>query len=144
MAHYTLNVLPDPTVAVLNYLKSLTEVTNLVHADHIMTQIPLVPDYPYILVQQAGGKGIWPAIEDVALQIDVVGDTQERNNHIARTVRAAIWAIANDIVSVTSDSVTTSVTLVKGMEETAPAWMPDLVTVPPLSRYTARYAVTLH
>ena len=144
MAHYTLNVLPDPTLAVITYLQSISQVTNLVASDHILTQIPLSPSYPYIFVQQGGGRGIWPAIEDASIQIDVVGGTQQVCNLIARTVRAAIWAIANDVVSFTSNSVTITVALVKGEDEVAPSWMPDLVSNPALSRYTARYAITLH
>ena len=144
MAHYTLDVLPDPTLSVISYLKSISEVTALIAGDHILTAIPTKPDYPYILVQQAGGKGNWPAIDVVAIQVDVLGGTQSRCNHIARTVRAAIWAIANDSVTVSSDGSTLTVVLVKGEDESGPSWMPDMVPVPPLSRYTARYAVTLH
>ena len=144
MGHYTLNILPDPTLAIINYLGNISEVTTLVAADHILTKIPTSPSYPYVLVQQAGGKGNWPAIDEVSIQIDVLGDTQERCNLIARTVRAAIWAIANDVISVTSNGTTSMAVLVKGEDETAPSWMPDMKPVPPLSRYTARYAVTLH
>ena len=144
MAHFTLDVLPDPTLAVIAYLQSISQVSSLVPADHILTAIPLNPTYPYILVQQGGGRGIWPGIEDASIQIDVLGGIQEMCNLIARTVRAAIWAIANDIVSITSNSSTVSVALVKGEDEVAPSWIPDLVPNPPLSRYTARYAITLH
>ena len=144
MAHYPLKVLPDPTLAVITYLSSLSEVTSLVAADHILTKIPVSPTYPYILVQQAGGKGNWPGIDEVAIQIDVIGGIQELCNLITRTVRTAIWSIANDVITVTSNNVTSTAILVEGKDESGPSWMPDMEPVPPLSRYTARYAITLH
>ena len=136
MAHLPLSVLPDATLGVIQYLRSLTEITALVASDHILTQIPVTPTYPYILVQWAGGRGIWPALDEPSIQIDVLGGTQVMCNQIARTVRAGIWAIANDIVA--------AGILVSGFDEMPPAWMPDMVSVPPLSRYTARYRVILH
>ena len=137
MAHYPLDVLPDPSLAVLEYLRSVPQVlAQVADAEHILTQIPENPSYPYILVQQAGGRGMWPALDKPTIQIDALGGDQPTCNTIARTVRAAIWAIANDI--------TAAGVLVEGADEVAPAWIPDMSVVPPISRYTARYSVILH
>jgi hypothetical protein len=130
-------VLPDAKLAVIEYLSSITAVTTLVPATNILTKVPLTGvTYPYILVQWGGGNGIWPALDEPAIQIDVVGDTEFNCGKIARTVRAVIWAIANDTVA--------AGVLVSGADEMSPTWMPDNVANPPLSRFTARYRIILH
>lgn len=136
MAHTPLDVLPDANLAVIQYLRSLTQITTLVASDHIISQIPTVPSYPYILVQLAGGQGVWPGLDKPTVQIDCMGGLQEDANLIARTVRAAIWAISNDVV--------TEGILASGFDEMPPSWMPDMSVTPPISRYTARYKVILH
>ena len=129
-------VLPDATLAVIQYLRLRTELMALIASDHIVTKIPTSPTYPYVVVQWGGGNGIWPAIDDAAVQIDSVGGTKVQCGQIARTVRACIWAIANDIVP--------AGVLSSGADNMAPAYIPDTVPVPPLPRYTARYSVLLH
>lgn len=131
-------VLPDPTLATIQFLRTITQLTALTPLTKIVSELPNNPDYttPYVIVQHAGGSGIWPAIEDAAIQIDVVGGLKILCGQVTAVVRAAIWAIANDIVP--------AGVLSSGVDEMAPAWMPDTVMIPPTPRYTARYRILLH
>lgn len=130
-------VLPDPLLAIIRYLRTISEVTALISADHILTAIPAqATDFPYIIVSWGSGAGQWPAIDHPSIQVDVLGGSRELCNQIARTVRAAVWAIANDVIDGT--------VLVSGEDLTSPQWLPDTTFTPPLSRYTARYRLTIH
>jgi hypothetical protein len=130
-------VMPDPLLAIRQYLISKTEITTLVPATNIVTQIPAVnPTYPYVILSWGGGLGIWPGIDEPSIQIDVVGGTKIVCGQIARTIRAAIWAIANDIVA--------AGVLVSGTDEMPPSWLPDPTSIPPQPRYVARYRILLH
>jgi hypothetical protein len=132
-----LRVQPDAVLAVIEYLRGVSELTALVPAAKIVSAIPAQGTaYPYIVVQRAGGTGVWPAFDRPSIQIDAVGGTKYECGHIARVIRAAIWAIANDVVD--------AGVLVSGTDEVAPQWFPDTVPTPPLSRYVARYSVLLH
>ena len=126
----------DDELALLQYLRSRTEVTTLVSAANIILDLPPNPVYPYILVLRAGGSQILPDIDDTALQVDVLGPTRGTSKRLALMVRAAILAIANDVVP--------EGVLCSAIEEIAPQWMPDTIPVPPQPRYTARYRVILH
>lgn len=140
-----LAIFPDEKLAVIQYLRLRTEITTLTAAGKILTQIPASPNYstPYIIVQRAGGTSIWPAIDEPSMQIDVVGGLLSGGGmdevlcgQVARAVRAAILAIANDIVP--------AGVLSSGHDEVALQWMPDTVSVPTIARFTARYRVILH
>jgi hypothetical protein len=134
---YPIRVLPDAVLCVLQYLRSKTVVTSLISADKIVTTIPASgTSYPYVLVQLMSSDGMWPAMDRASFQVDVVGGTKADNYTLARSIRAAIWAIANDTVS--------AGVLVSASEEVGPQWMPDMIPTPPLSRYTARYSVIVH
>ena len=133
---YPVYVQPDATLAVIQYLRLRTELTALLPAASIVTEIPTSPTYPYVVVQLAGGSGIWPALDEPAMQIDVVGGTKALCGQIARTIRACIWAIANDTVS--------AGVLSSGWDQMPPAYIPDTIPTPPLPRYTARYSVICH
>lgn len=133
-------VLPDPTLALIQYLRARSEVTALVPSARIISQINPAPVYPLVVVTSAGSgsEGIWPAVDDAALQVDAYGTDQANSFLIARTIRAAVWAINNDIVA--------AGVLTSGDDEIAPQWLPDQVTKPaaPLPRVTARYRIILH
>jgi hypothetical protein len=131
-------ILPDPVIALQQYLRLRSQITALTAATKVVSEIPTSPDYatPYVVVQSVGGVGIWPALDDAALQVDVIGGTKDLCSQVARAVRACVWAIANDRVTVG--------VLASGAEETAPAWLPDTVPNPPLSRFMSRYRVILH
>jgi len=133
---YPRAVLPDGVLAVQQYLRGLAEVTALIDAAKIVTELPKAPVYPYVIVQWAGGLGHWPAMDEPAIQIDVIGGTKFACGLLTRTVRAAMWAIANDVVP--------EGVLVSGQEEVAPSWLPDTIPIPPLPRYVARYRVLTH
>lgn len=131
------NVAPDAELAVLQFLRSRTEVTSLVPGTRITTSRPQEPTYPVVVVQRVGGTSTaWNFIDEAALQIDVVGDTRYNCQRIARTIAGCVLAIANDTV--------TEGVLVSAFEEVGPQWLPDTVVVPPLPRYVARYRVLLH
>ena len=134
---YPLTILPDPMVALRQYLMSCTPLTSLTSATKIVTELPVNPDYstPYIVLTSVGGGGIWPAIDEPALQVDSVGGDKATCSKVARTVRACVWAIANDRVP--------EGLLCSGSEETSPAWLPDTISNPPVSRFTARYRFLL-
>jgi len=127
---------PDATLALLQYLRLRPELTALIPAAKIVTEIPTNPTYPYVLVTLGGGRGIWPALDEPSLQVDSVGGTKALCGQIARTVRACIWAIANDIVP--------AGVLCSGSDEMAPAYIPDTIPSPPLPRYVARYSLLTH
>ncbi len=135
---FPLASLPDDELALIQYLRSVPEVTALVPAARITLELPPSPTYPVVLVQRAGGQAIWPALDDAALQVDVVNAAGGRRacKVLAQTVRAAILAIANDV--------TAEAVLASAFEEIGPQYIPDTVPVPPLPRYTARYRVLLH
>ena len=133
---YPVYVQPDATLAVIQYLRLRTELTALLPAASIVTEIPTSPTYPYVVVQLAGGSGIWPALDEPAMQIDAVGGAKALCGQIARTIRACIWAIANDTVS--------AGVLSSGWDQMPPAYIPDTIPTPPLPRYTARYSVICH
>lgn len=134
---YPISVLPDGELAVIQYLRSRSEVTTLVPADRITTALPPNPVYPVVLVKRIGGiANAWQRIDEPALQVEVVGGSRYQCQALARTVRACILAIYNDTVS--------EAVLVSASEEVGIQWMPDEVVVPPLPRYVARYQVLLH
>lgn len=134
---FPVNVLPDGELALIQYLRSRTEVTDLVPAERITTTLPPKPTYPVVLVQRIGGlANAWQQIDEPAFQVEAVGGDRYTTQQVARTVRACILAIRNDIVS--------EATLVSGSEEVGIQWIPDAVVTPPLPRYVARYRVLLH
>lgn len=134
---YPIVVMPDDELALIEYLRSIPEVTALIPAARITLQLPPSPTYPVVLVQRIGGDFlVWPQIDQPALQIDVIGGTRHQCKQLMLTVRAAILAIANDVVA---EGVLSSAT-----EEVGPSWLPDTIPNPPLPRYTARYRVSLH
>jgi hypothetical protein len=132
-----ITVLPDAPLALLQYLRSQTIVTDLVPAERITTTISPAPTYPLIIVQRVGGNAVRKEfVDEPALQVSVFGGDQHLCSQVARTVRAAVLAIANDVVA--------EGVLVSGFEEVGPSWLPDTTVTPPLSRFVARYQVLLH
>jgi len=129
-------VQPDATLAFLQYLRLRPELTELLPAASIVTEIPTKPTYPYVLVQLAGGSGIWPGIDEPSMQVDTVGGSKASCGQIARTVRACVWAIAGDVMP--------AGILCSGSDEMAPAYIPDTIPNPPLPRFTARYRLLIH
>ena len=129
-------VQPDAVLAVMQYLRLRPELTALIANDHIVTEIPTSPTYPYVVVQEGGGTGIWPALDEPALQVDTVGGVKPLCSQIARTVRACIWAIASDVVP--------AGVLCSGFDTMRMAYLPDQIPTPPLARFVARYSVLMH
>lgn len=132
----TVYVLPDPIMLLIQYLRLRPEVLVLVASGNIIDALPTAPTGAYVLITWAGGVGIWPAVADDALQVDAYGGTKEQCSLLARTVRAAIWAINGDVLP--------AGVLVSGLEELGPQWLPDLIPTPPLSRFVSRYRVITH
>lgn len=134
---FPISVLPDGELALIQYLRNVSEVTALVPADRITTTLPPKPTYPVVLVQRIGGlANAWQQIDEPAFQVEAVGGTRHQCQQLARTVRAALLAIRNDTVS--------EATLVSGSEEVGIQWIPDSVVTPPLPRFVARYRVLIH
>lgn len=133
---YPVNVLPDGELALIQYLRSRTEVTALVPAERITTTRPAEPTYPLVTVMRIGGLANNWQIDEPAFQVEVIGGSRYQCQQIARVVRACILAIRNDVV--------TEATLASGFEEVGIQWIPDSVVVPPLPRYVARYQVLMH
>lgn len=128
---------PDALLALLQYLRSVSGVTSVIPGNKIVTSIPPTgTEYPYVLIGLGGGSGTTLAVEKPVYQIDVMGGSKEQCGLIARTIKAAILAIANDTVD--------EAVLSSGVCEVGLTWLPDTLAVPPLSRYTSRYRVTLH
>ncbi|MET4780810.1 hypothetical protein [Glaciihabitans sp. UYNi722] len=134
---YPITPLPDDELALLQYLRGIPEVTTLIPAARLTTELPPTPVYPVVLISLAGGTALVPrAIGEPAFQVDVVGGTKAQCKKLTLTIAAAILAIANDVVP--------EAVLVSATEEVGPSWLPDTVPVPPIPRYTARYRVLLH
>ena len=132
-----LAMMPDDELATIQYLRTIPEVTALIPGARITTEMPPKPVYPLALVQRAGGQAAVPqGVDEPAQQIDVVGGTKAQCKKAALTIRAAILAIANDVVP--------EAVLCSAAEELGPQWFPDTVPKPPLPRYTARYSIILH
>lgn len=129
--------LPDDELALLQYLKGVPELLALIPAANIRTELPSKPTYPMILIARAGGdahdRG---SIDEPAIQTDVEGGDKRTCKRIAQTVRAAILAIANDIVD--------EGVLVSASEEVGLTWLPDTIPTPPIPRYTMRHRILLH
>lgn len=134
---YPLAVLPDDELALLQYLRLTPEVVSLIPGGRVTTELPPAPVYPVVLIQRVGGQvAVAQAIDEPAVQVDVVGGTKAQCKKLMLTVRAAILAIADDIVP--------EAVLSSAYEEVGPSWLPDTVPVPPLPRYVARYRIYLH
>jgi hypothetical protein len=134
---YPISVLADAELAVIQYLRSVSAVTDLVPSARITTTLAPKPTYPVILVQRIGGTSkAWQRIDEPALQIEAVGGSRYQCQQVAATVRAALMAIRNDTVS--------EATLVSAVEEVGIQWIPDAVVTPPLPRFVARYRVFIH
>jgi hypothetical protein len=139
---YPLSVLPDAELALIQYLRLIPEVIALVPAARVTTQLAPSPVYPVVLISRAGGSpAVWQALDEPALQVDVLGDVTDKDGKakcslLMRTVAAAILAIANDTVP--------EAVLSSAMEEVGPAWLPDTIPVPPIPRYVARFRVFMH
>jgi hypothetical protein len=135
---YPLAPLPDDELALIQYLRSVSAVTALVPAGRITTELPPNPTYPVVLVSRAGGVTITYGIDDPALQVDVNHSAGNRRacKQLAQVVRAAILAIANDVVP--------EAVLASGSEEVGPQYLPDTIPIPPLPRFTARYRIVMH
>lgn len=134
-----INNLPDAELALIQYLRARTEVTNSVAANRIITTLPPKPvaDAVYVLIKRIGGsQEWWGRIDHAAIQVDVYGGSRYNCQYAARIVRAAVLAIAGDQVD--------EATLVSASEEVGPQWMPDMVPVPPVSRFVNRFQVRLH
>ncbi|MFF1633972.1 DUF3168 domain-containing protein [Leifsonia sp. NPDC058248] len=128
---------PDDELAVIQYLRLVPAVTDLVPGARITTELPPTPVYPVLLVQRAGGVMAVPQrVDEPAIQIDAVGGTKAQCKRLMQAARAAILAIANDIVP--------EAVLSSAVEEVGPSWLPDTIPNPPLPRYTARFRVLLH
>jgi hypothetical protein len=134
---YPLSVLPDAELALIQYLGSVPEVLALVPAGRITTQLAPNPTYPVVLISRGGGTpAVWQALDEPALQVDVVGGDKATCSLLMRTVAAAIMAIRNDVVA--------EAVLSSAFEEVGPAWLPDTIPTPPIPRYVARFRVLLH
>lgn len=130
-----LYVLPDSVLALIQYYRARAEIAALVGAStNIGTALPAnYAGTAFVMVNLAGGVGIWPAIGDDALQVDCYAPTKDAASLLARTVRTATWSIRNDTVA--------AGTLMSGSEELGPQWLPDSTPAFPLPRFTARYRV---
>lgn len=133
---YPITLQADDELALIQYLRSIPTVTALVPAGNIILELLPSPTYPYVLVQRAGGNALAPDIDDTALQVDALATTRADAKTLGLAVRAAVLAIANDVV--------TEATLASAAEEIGLQWLPDTVPTPPIPRYTARYRVILH
>jgi hypothetical protein len=136
---YPILAMPDDELALIQYLRGVPEVLALIPAARITMELPPAPVYPVILVQRAGGKSVnYRAVDEPALQVDVVADPGQRRacKILTLTTRAAILAIANDVVP--------EAVLASASEEVGPQWLPDTVVTPVLPRYTARFRIVMH
>ncbi len=136
---YPITPLPDDELALIQYLRTRSEVTALVPAASITTQLAPSPTYPVVLITRVGGvvsSAPW-RLDISSIQVDVVGPIDRATcKALTQTVRAAVVAIANDTV--------TAATLVSATEEIAPQWLPDTVSNPPMPRFVSRFRVVLH
>jgi len=130
-----LYVLPDSVLALIQYYRARPEIAALLPAStSIEATLPAGwAGTAFVLVNLAGSGGIWPAVGDDAIQVDCYAPTKDAASALARTVRAATWAIRNDTVA--------AGTLMRGLEEIGPQWLPDSLPTIPVDRFTARYRI---
>lgn len=133
---FPISPLVDDELALIQYLRGVTSVTDLIPGDRITTELGDKPTYPVILVNRGAGSTIAPGIDEPALQVDVIGGTKGECKRLTQAARAAILAIANDTVP--------AGTLSSAEEEVGPSWLPDTVPVPPLPRYVFRVRLLTH
>lgn len=127
----------DDELAVIQLLRATPEVTALVPAANILTQLPPSPQYPYVLVQRVSGQMLtWVTGDQPVLQIDALGGTQPACKKLMLTVRAAIMSVASTVVP--------AGVIESASEQVGPGWMPDTVSVPPVARYTSRIELVTH
>jgi hypothetical protein len=137
-----LSILPDDELAIIQYLRTIAQVTALVPSASIRTELPPTPAgqqpaYPYVLITRGGGQSPdFRAMDLPAIQVDTLATDKHTAKALMLTVRAAILAIANDIVP--------EAVLASAYEEVGPSWLPDTIPVPPIPRYTARFRILLH
>lgn len=128
--------LVDDELALIQYLRGVSVVTADAPAAQIKTDLGADPIYPVVLVNRAAGITIAPGVDAPAVQVEVIGGTKAQCKRLMQNVRAAILAIANDVVA--------AGVLASADEEMGPAWLPDTVPVPPLPRYVARFGLLTH
>lgn len=133
---FPISPLVDDELALIQYLRGVTAVTDLIPGGRITTELGDKPVYPVVLVNRSAGVTIAPGIDEPALQIDVIGGTKAQCKALTQTVRAAVLAIANDTVP--------AGVLVSADEEMGPSWLPDTVPIPPLPRYVFRVRLLTH
>lgn len=133
---YPIADLPDDELALIQYLRGVPTVTSLVPPERITTDLGANPVYPVVLVNRILGTTIAPGLDEASQQVDVIGGTKGACKRLTNAVRAAILAIADDVVP--------EATLASAEEETGPTWLPDTVPTPPLPRYTNRFLLLLH
>lgn len=126
----------DAELAVLQYLRTVPELTSVLPPDRICTEIPADGRGAFLLVTRVLGEYLAPGVDAAILQVDAVAPAKKTANEIAAVASAALCGIANSIVA--------EGVLAAGFEELGPAWLPDTISVPPIPRYTARYRVVTH
>lgn len=135
-----LAIAPDDELALLQYLRSLSEVTAVLPADRQGTALPAQVDLvtaPWLIVQRiAGQASAAPGVDEPVVQIDVTGGDRGACKQAILIVRAALLAIANDRMP--------AGVLVSAYEEIGPSWLPDTLMSPPTPRFTARFRLTTH
>jgi len=142
---YPIVAFPDATLAVIQYLRSRPEVTDLIDPGNIGPRLPDTPSWPQVMIHRGGGTPVtrqW--VDDAAIQVDAMipadpaqyPDGPKQCADLIAAVVACLSAIADDTVP--------EAVLCGARIDVGPLWMPDPVSQPPLSRYVARATVTLH
>lgn len=133
---FPISPLVDDELALIQYLRTASTVTDLIPGERITTELGDKPVYPVVLVNRSAGTTIAPGVDEPAVQVDVIGGTKGECKRLTQAVRSAVLAIANDTVP--------AGTLSSADEEMGPAWLPDTVPVPPLPRYVFRVRLLTH
>lgn len=133
---YPVAPLVDDELALIQYLRGVTEVAALIPGERITTELGANPTYPVVLVNRMAGTSIAPGVDEPAVQVEAIGGTKGECKRLTQALRAAVLAIANDVVP--------AGVLASATEEMGPAWLPDTVPVPPLPRYVFRVGLLTH
>lgn len=130
----TLRVLPDAELLVVNYLRTIDELTNLYV--EVCTRIPETPALPVVRVLRVGGTPTVRRHLDVArVQVDTYADGEEAKE-IAHTVARLVQAALQEMPGSHDEGVVT------GVDDGVFRWAPDDDTG--WAGYQADFLIYLH
>ena len=136
-------MLPDVEQIVSLYLRSVTEVTDLV-GQRVYTQLPNSPTFPLVKLTRFGGAPVFNRplhLDRALLQFDAYGGNKRESQQLAEMVRAAL--ADPDFVGL-RELDGDPIGVVTGVDFGDLRWLPDSSYTPAKPRYVFDIAVFTH